>query len=101
MRLVYRNAQRVLVRLGNDVEVKAREAFALVCTIIQHWRLPPSKEIVDGFVEYNDKTSAATEGKLYVLPLVSASLCDCLNLLYSLSLFEHVLFGIPGFSLKV
>lgn len=91
MRLIFRNAKRVLVWLGKeDVGGKAHEAFTLVCTIIKHWHVPSTEDIHDGFVEYSNKISAATEGELDDLPPVSASTWNCLTLLYGLSWVEYV-----------
>ena len=88
MQDIYRSANRVLVWLGNDVQGKAHEAFALCCTIVEHWRIPPNKPIVDGFLEYQDMISTAVEGELDPFPLVSAEVWDSLTKLFNLPWFR-------------
>ena len=88
MRDIYRSAHRVLVWLGHDLQLKAHEAFALCCTIVERWRIPPDKPIVDGFAEYTGMISTANEGELDRFPSVSAKVWDALALLFNLPWFR-------------
>ena len=88
MRDIYRSAHRVLVWLGNDAQGQAHEAFTLCCTIVEQWRLPPDKPILDGFAEYIHMISMAKEGELDGYPPASAEVWASLIVLFNLPWFR-------------